>query len=156
MRTTPLSLTILFAGTLLIAPWLSAQSAMPTPRNGLAADVIHGQLYAVGGANDTEILAVLEIYDPQADCWAEGAPLQTARTETAAVALGGKLYVLGGITAGGPTATVEVYDPASNTWHYAAPMPTARRGVAAGVIGGKIYAVGGLGSQGTPIASVES
>src|SRR5207245_8305775 len=99
----------------LITLSLRAQAPMPTPRSGLAADVIYGQLYAVGGNSDTEILAALEIYDPQADCWAEAAPLQTARTETAAVALGGKLYVLGGIiSAGGPTASVEVYDPPSN------------------------------------------
>merc|ERR1712091_667191 len=126
----------------------SEVAPMPTARDGLAAGVVDGKLYALGGAsNDGELAPLLdtvEVYDPAANTWDTVAPMPSKRWMMAAGVVDGKLYALGGENFDGSVLdTVEVYDPAANTWDTVAPMPTARGSLAAGVVGGKLYALGG-------------
>ena len=142
--------------------WFMSTS-MPTARANLAAGVVDGKLYAVGGyytdgETDTN-LSTVEVYDPTANTWAAVAPMPTARANLAAGVVDGKLYALGGSAdeAGTKLSTVEVYDPATDTWTTVAPMPTARGFLATGVVDGKLYALGGSSStdDDNAIATVE-
>lgn len=134
----------------------TGKPSMPTPRNGLAAAVVDGILYAVGGHNDSSgFLTTVEAYDPKTNTWTTKAPMLTARSGMATVALGGMIYAVGGATARSHLATVEVYDPKANTWSTKAPMPTGRAGLAAAAVDGILYAAGGGNGSGA-LATVEA
>jgi len=87
-------------------------TSMPTDRFELAAGVINGRLYAVGGNNRPAnvFLNDLEEYDPAFDSWVTKASMPTPRWSLGAGVIDGKLYVIGG---GNPSAvaTLEVYTP---------------------------------------------
>lgn len=124
--------------------WTS-KAAMPTTRYDLAAGVIGGKLYAVGGtAPGQGDYSTNEEYDPATNSWTTKAAMPTARYRLAAAATGGKLYAAGGMNEVGAVLNQnEEYDPAANSWATKAAMPTARYLLAAGAVGGKLYAVGG-------------
>jgi N-acetylneuraminic acid mutarotase len=123
---------------------------MPTPRFDLAAGVIDGKLYAVGGFYCPNGYCpitggrqtALEVYDPATDTWTLKAPMSVPRNRLAAGVVDGKLYAIGGYT-GSSTTVVEGYDPATDSWTTDAAMPTSRAELGAAAIDGKLYAVGG-------------
>jgi N-acetylneuraminic acid mutarotase len=124
---------------------------MPTPRNHLAAGVIGGRLYVVGGRPPLT-LAVLEVYDPATGAWSARSPMPTGRSGHAAAVLRGCLFVFGG--EGNPSVGTgvfeqnEVYDPRTDTWESRVPMPTPRHGIGAAVLSGRIHLPGGASIQG--------
>jgi len=121
----------------------TTKAPMPTPRSHLAAGVVNGVLYAVGGYSNGNWLATVEAYDPTTDSWTTKAPMPTPRSHLAAGVVNGVLYAVGGYSNGNWLATVEAYDPTTNTWTTKAPMPTQRFSLAIGVVNGILYAVGG-------------
>jgi N-acetylneuraminic acid mutarotase len=124
-------------------------SPMPTARGGLAAAVIDGKLYAVGGADDHgNIFNVVECYDPATGRWTTKSPMPTPRTQFAVAVVNGKLYAIGG-SGGDGTVGVEQYDPQTDTWAARSRMPTGSEyDFGAGVINGRIYLVGGFPMRG--------
>jgi N-acetylneuraminic acid mutarotase len=157
---------------------------MPTARGELAAGVVNGILYAVGGYNTHDLNSV-EAYDIAADTWTTKAPLPTAREGLAVAVVNGILYAIGGNARSGmpsvagslsmtslvtgppgfrsnlqsaehPLATVEAYDPATNKWTTKASMPTPRSMLAVGVLNGIIYAIGGSGQISSSMRTVEA
>jgi hypothetical protein len=52
---------------------------LPTPRDGAFAGAIGGKIYVAGGANNSGVLNVNEIYDTITNTWTTGAPMPTAR-----------------------------------------------------------------------------
>ena len=142
----------------------SEVAQIPTERNGLAAGVVSGKLYALGGVIEVkkyqyQDTALAEVYDPTTNTWAGVAPMPTARSCLAAGVVAGKLYAVGGDSGGRPgigtTDKVEVYDPAMNAWATVAPMLTARKMLAAGVVDGKLYALGGDDGKGNILDTME-
>jgi len=134
----------------------STVTPMPTARNELAAAVVDGKIYVIGGVSAGD---KVEIYDPVTDTWSTAAPMPTKRIAMGATAVNGKIYVVGGCAEGSPDpcdglATLEIYDPATDTWTTGAPMSTGRDGLGVAALDGKIYAVGGSDGN-TPIASGE-
>jgi N-acetylneuraminic acid mutarotase len=128
--------------------WTTVAS-MPTARRALAAGVVNGVLYAVGGTVGGVFgLSTVEAYNPGTNAWTTKAPMSTARASLAAGVVNGVLFAAGGYSGGSPFSTVEAYDPGTNTWTTVAPMPTARRDLAVGVVNGVLYAVGGSTSGG--------
>jgi len=136
---------------------------MPTARWLLAAGVLNGLLYAVGGSSDPSYgtpLASVEAFDGSS--WQSVASMPTARMGLAVGVAGGTLYAFGGATMalGYPQMdNVEAFDGSS--WSTVAPMPTARYMPAAGVLNGILFAIGGRvadasGSNPIPTASVEA
>lgn len=126
---------------------------MPTGREGLAAGVVNGILYAVGGYNGV-VNTLVEAYDPVANTWVTRAPMSTGRFNLAIGVVNGILYAIGGDSLG----SVEAYDPPTNTWTTKTPMPTPRRFLAVEVVNGILYAIGGCADNtcANAIATVEA
>ena len=137
-----------FAPTIQEGKW-RGKARMPTKRWMLAATVVNGKIYAIGGLGPTRFgaktLPTVEEYDPVADKWTEKADMPTARYVLSASSVNGKIYAIGGWAgrAKGTRSTVEEYDPVTDTWTQKANMPTARSGLSTSVVNGKIYAIGG-------------
>jgi len=125
-------------------------------REGLAAAVLGGRLYALGGvssirANDS--LKTVECYDAEKNVWETVADMSTERWGGTAAVLDDKLFVMGGRNARQLNlASVEYYERASNEWKQVAPMNKGRYGHAAAVWNGRLYVMGGAGAG----SSVES
>lgn len=133
----------------------------PSKRTEVAASVLNGKIYVVGGFNEPSLsniarLAVsdaVEVYEPKSDGWTTAAPLPARLHHTGTAVIGERLYVIGGFTTGflslwNPVDSAYRYDPATDTWEELAPMPTARGALGVATVGGKLYAVGGIGEQG--------
>ena len=148
--------TLTSAQTYIVHDSWSSAAALPTARQGAAAGAIGGKIYVVGGATNSAIVSVNEIYSPITNTWSTGASLPTARWAVAYAVVNNILYVIGGSDSSNTlTNVVEAYDPSSNTWSTKSPMPTARNSITAAVENGKIYVVGGFGN-GMRLSTVES
>jgi hypothetical protein len=118
----------------------TTRAPMPTARNVLAAAVLNGKIYALGGWTGTEVTSRVEVYDPRTDTWSTGRPMNAPNSALSAAVLDGKLYAMGG-------ATVEVYDPRHDSWKTTASHNWAPRYfLAAAVVNRKLYALGGSDS----------
>ena len=122
------------------------KSPMPTARDVLAAAVVDGKIYAIGGhyydSSKSHYLSTVEEYNPSTDNWQTVAQMPTGRAFLAAAAVDGKIYAMGG-SKGSYLNTVEEYDPGTDSWRKVTQMPTARDDFAAAAVDGKIYAIGG-------------
>ena len=124
----------------------TTKAPMLTPRCCLAAGVVDGVLYVVGGLNaglpfphgELE----LDAYDARTNTWTTKGPMPTPRPFSAAAVADGLLYVVGGAAGFG---SVEAYDPKTNTWSTKAPMPTPRESLSLVAAQGRVYAIGGVG-----------
>lgn len=91
------------------------KAPMPTARSDLAAGIIDGRLYVVGGFPGPGTGADLEVYDPISDRWSAKAMMPTPRGDLAAAVLSNKLYAVGGTSLPGqtPLAALEEYTPST-------------------------------------------
>ena len=129
---------------------------MPTERGALAAAVINGKIYAVGGARKSFFRLVNsganEVYDPAMDQWKALAPTPTPRDHLAASSYQGKLYAIGGrvnVSYRNNLDANEVFDPKTGSWTSLKPLPTPRSGITSQVLNGKIHVLGGESGEGT-------
>ena len=142
--------------TVVAANSWTTNAPLPLPRGDLAAGVINGVLYAVGGGGGG-IFGNVDAYDPAANSWTAKAALPTPRALLAAGVVNGVLYALGGVDqSGNVVGTVEAYDPVTNSWSTRAPLPTPRSFLAAAVVNGVLYAVGGRLQNGNEVGTVEA
>jgi hypothetical protein len=72
------------------------ESPLDEPRGALATVPVDGGLIAIGGANDSGVLATTEIYDLEPGEWRAGPELGTPREHTSAVAVLDTVYAIGG------------------------------------------------------------
>ena len=130
--------------------WSEGQ-ALPTARGALTAEVVDGQIYAVGGANDEGPLGTVEALDPDEDSWEERTEMPTPREHLASGAVDGTIYAVGGRQGGLDTNldVNEAYDPGEDDWTEREPMPTARGGIDGTVRDGEVLVFGGEGPEGT-------
>ncbi|MBL7473173.1 PKD domain-containing protein [Robertkochia sediminum] len=79
---------------------LPSDKNIPTPRAGLSAVNLNGEIHVMGGEVDalTTAYDVTEVFDPVAETWRTGPAMNFARHGTQAIASGNALY----ITAGSP------------------------------------------------------
>ena len=97
--------------------WVT-KAPMPTARYQLAAGVVNGRLYAVGGArgaSPTVFTPAVVAYDPSMNTWTTGASMSVLRKNHAAGVVNGVIYLVGGDDDATFIAPVEAYDPASDT-----------------------------------------
>jgi N-acetylneuraminic acid mutarotase len=52
----------------------TTKAPLPTARSGLVALTVNGKIYAFGGSDNSQVLAILEVYDPLTDAWAAVPP----------------------------------------------------------------------------------
>ncbi len=135
--------------------WRTA-APMPTKRTEVAAAMVDGKIYVVGGFEKPSlgnflnfaITPSVELYDPVIDRWTPKAPMPVGLHHVGIGVVGGRLYVIGGYSRSGfsvwnPVATVYAYDPTTDAWTERAPMPTARGALSVTEHDGKLYAIGG-------------
>ncbi len=78
--------------------WGAPANPMPTARQALGAAVVDGKIYAIGGANSTEILGSNEEFDPVTSIWTEKTPMPTPLADFFGTSVfDGKIYCMGGI-----------------------------------------------------------
>ena len=113
---------------------------LPTARQELAAAVLNGKIYAIGGLDaDVRATSTVEVYNPVTNTWATAADIPSANHHNAAAVAAGKLYSFGGLS-----KSTAVYDAINNSWSLVAPSFYGHPGTAAvGVIDDKIYVAGG-------------
>jgi N-acetylneuraminic acid mutarotase len=124
------------------APWVT-RGSMPTPRKQLAAGVVNGLLFAVGGMNGVgAVLTTVQAYNASTNAWTTKASLPAARWRTnGAATINNLMYVAGGIdgTTPGHTKTLYAYNAGSNTWSVKASMPVVGGCGGSGAIAGVLY-----------------
>jgi N-acetylneuraminic acid mutarotase len=130
---------------------------IPTQRNHLGVAAIDGKLYVAGGrfggGVGSEMTDIVEIYDPVANAWSEGARMLAPRAGVTGIAANGCLYLIGGegndASERGVFDLNERYDPISNAWHSHEPLPLAMHGITgAAFLDGLIYVPGGATRRG--------
>jgi N-acetylneuraminic acid mutarotase len=93
------------------------KASMPTARTDIAAVVLGGRLYVIGGveSNDGQWVGTMEVYNPATDSWTTKASMPTGRYALAAgrVIQNGQAKILAVGGAGGPGAREanEAYTP---------------------------------------------
>lgn len=140
--------------------WTSG-APMPAALVSPVAAVLQGQIYVVGGFNNSTVVADTQVFNPSTNVWRTGVPIPVAIDNAAAAVVNNVLYVIGGTsTVGGShaTNTVWAYDPTTKTWSTKAAMPTARETASAVVVNNIIYVIGGWDGvfSGDGLATVES
>ncbi|XP_016349766.1 kelch-like ECH-associated protein 1B [Sinocyclocheilus anshuiensis] len=127
--------------------WLQLAD-LQVPRSGLAACVIGGLLYAVGGRNNAPDgnmdSSMLDCYNPMNNRWLPCAPMSVPRNRIGVGVIDGMIYAVGGSHGCVHHNSVERYDPERDCWQLVAAMLTRRIGVGVAVINRLLYAVGGF------------
>jgi hypothetical protein len=133
------------------------KTSMPTPRQGLEANVVSDKIYLIGGVRYVggflhQEFDENEVYDPATDSWTIKAPLPTAVWGYSSAVVDNEIYLIGGgnKTTGGifPVTLNQIYTPATDTWDFGQTIPTglwhADSGVTTGVFAPeRIYVLGG-------------
>lgn len=90
--------------------WSSAKP-MNKERTGAQASVVDGVIHVIGGASKTELVDIIETYNPVDDIWTSADfSLKKPRTGHSVSTIGNKIYIIGGATEqslAGITETVE-------------------------------------------------
>lgn len=125
----------------------SRRSGPLQPSEHTAAVAYQAELWLIAGRwGGVGELTRVEIYDPAADQWREGPPLQVARGGFAAATDGQRIFVAGGevIMSGNLTlASVELFDPALGTWGSGSDLLFPVHGVDAVAHAGRFLVMGG-------------
>jgi N-acetylneuraminic acid mutarotase len=123
------------------------KASMLTARRNLAAAVLRGELYTLGGEDGSgSTLAAVEAYSPRTDRWTAKAPLPDGRSYgNGAGVIDGLLYLAGGysLSLSAFTSTLYVYDASTNSWSLKANLPLNSGCGATGVINSKLYVLTG-------------
>jgi len=133
------------------------KTSMPTPRQGLEANVVTDRIYLIGGVRYVggyihPGFDENEVYDPATDSWITKAPLPTAVWGYSSSVVDNKIYLIGGgnKTSDGtfPVTLNQIYTPSTNTWNLAQDVPTGLWHAAAGATTDvfapkRIYVLGG-------------
>lgn len=121
---------------------------LPEGRAGMAAAVVEGRMYVMGGQTAAGLSADTLMFDLTLNTWEKRAPLPEAVRDVQAVVLGERLYLAGGVRADGKvSAALRVYDPRADVWTQAAAMPAGRSAAAAAALDGRLYLFGGWDGQ---------
>ena len=131
--------------------WSTSSATLNHQARRLAAAVVDGKIYAIGGmpGSGSTALNYCQEYDPVAGTVTDKTAMPTARQFLGAVAWNDTLiYVMGGQSGSSYYSTIEIYDPANDAWTTATPLPEANRSFACGIAGDIIYVTGGYSGSG--------
>ncbi len=121
---------------------------LPQGRAGMAAAVVEGRMYVMGGQTAAGVSADTLMFDLTLNTWETRTSLPEAVRDVQAVVLGERMYLAGGLRADGQvSAALWVYDPRADVWTQAAPLPEGRSAAAAAALDGRLYLFGGWDGQ---------
>ncbi|TAK93366.1 kelch-like protein [Patescibacteria group bacterium] len=126
------------------------KAPMHTARSLLAAAVVDGKIYAIGGFGGVGADGAVEVYDPATDVWTVKPSILHPRNSAGAYGWNGKVYVVGGREGGNHVAETEEYDPVFNNWTTKMPMNILHYGFGYASIGPSCYSFGGITPGGQP------
>ena len=136
---------------------VSFTTAMNIARSGHFAVALSDGRVLVGGGNTIGGGATnsAEIYDPNANTWAQTSPMTSARANaTAALLQDGRVLIAGGDNAGAPNNTIEIYDPSSGNFSFAGTLSSPRTQHAMAVLqDGRVLIVGGFDGNNPVVSS---
>lgn len=133
------------------------KTPMPTPRDGLDANVVSGKIYLISGLEKSDyptyanVSALTEVYDPVTDSWTTKASIPNPVFFYASAVVDNKIYVIGGSSAKVPMADFnQIYNADTDTWTSGKTpdirVTEAGSGATTGVMAPKrIYVIGGRG-----------
>lgn len=110
-------------------------------RGALGVVAVGSKLYALGGNDGGNQVAVPEVFDTQARVWQDVSPMPAPRNHVASFAYRGQACVAGGRSPN--VARVDCYDPASGGWQVMPSLPTATSGAGAAALADQVVVAGG-------------
>ncbi|HET7091683.1 MAG TPA: hypothetical protein VFL17_23880, partial [Anaerolineae bacterium] len=116
------------------------------PRDHANAVAFDRKIWLIGGRGPDGETTAVEIFDPAAEAWSAGPPLNIARAGFAAAVADGQIMVAGGevIISGRETlSSLEVFDPGDNAWRLGPDLPAPIHGVGGASLGGRFFLLGG-------------
>lgn len=116
---------------------------MQEPRCLFYLGALNGNLYAVGGANNTGELSSVERYDPYQDKWVYQASLPNSVHEHAGCVHSGSLYTSGGHNGVTHVNAVNCFQPKIGEWIECAPLHTERSYHTMTAFRDELYVIGG-------------
>lgn len=124
---------------------------MPGPRAAGAAVAAGSDIYVVGGADGSRLIAPTYVYSLRTRSWRIAAPIPTPRDHLAAVNLHTSVCAVGGrrLSMSANLGTLECLNTRDGTWQKWRDAPTPRGGVGAAQYDGRIYLIGGEQPSGT-------
>jgi N-acetylneuraminic acid mutarotase len=132
---------------------------MPTGRNHMAAGVVNGKIYVIGGRVGSVFVVasatdIVEEYDPANDSWGYAhARMPTTRSGVTFATYAGKIYVIGGEYLNnlivGAFRDIEAYDPAADAWSALPPMDMPLNAPSAVTLGNRLYIISGQMQSGS-------
>jgi N-acetylneuraminic acid mutarotase len=128
------------------AKW-SRGMPLPVARGEVAAALVGGQIYVVGGfVAGGENSPRVDAYSPAAKSWRQIPDLPLPVDHAMAAGYRGTLYVVGGY---GPSRSrlTTLFAYSGGSWARLTPMPEQRAAGGAVVVNGKLYVVGGTASS---------
>jgi N-acetylneuraminic acid mutarotase len=139
----------------LVAGTWTAGAEMPSPpRDHIAAVVVDGEIWVIGGRSGGQNYARVDIYNTDADAWREGPPLPEATSGAAEGVLDGTILVSGGENPGQGGGVIDRHWQLDTTlgegaaWEPLSPPPLAVHGAHGATLDGRFLIVGGALRQG--------
>lgn len=132
---------------------------MPSARYLLAAEVVNGKIYTMGGTASDRHSFVPDVYeyDPITGYWSKKADMPTKLRGLRVSSVNGKIYAFGNYSNGLKRKVIGLvmqYDPVMDIWSKKANQTMPRWYLTASSVNGKIYAIGGS-NQGRALSTVE-
>lgn len=129
-----------------------ALTPLPHPRGNLAAVMVSGCIYAIGGFDGRQAVATTERLDLKTRSWDALPPMPTPREGMAVAALHNRIFAVGGRAAEGAlgkVGAVESLHLSEQVWETLAPAPALIVGQCSAVAYDKhIYVCGGYSGDG--------
>lgn len=122
-----------------------AAAAVPEARTEVAAALVRGKIYLLGGLAQSGGTTCVDVYDPQLDRWADGPalPAGAPRHHLAVAVHADRIFVVGGYLGDTFIATAKTWVLEGGAWRAAAEQPLARGAATAQTFGDRILVAGG-------------
>jgi hypothetical protein len=133
--------------------WM-AGADMPAPRDHVAAVVVDGEIWAIGGRISGRAQSRVDVYSPATDAWRAGPPLPVPTSGAAEGVLDGFILLSGGEDPGGFERVLDQHwqldtGAANGAWVGLNEPPLQVHGAQGAVIDGRFVIAGGSSRPGS-------